>query len=156
MTKTKAKREPTYLLDCVLPPTDVTADGFLAKHRLPRSVLQKRINQRCLKRFSWHISANRVSLNFHPSLTKLRQCGRSMAGGGTYVSNHIEPKPSMHARSKLNLLAFCSGTRIKSLARLTARTDRFRACCAAQQRAERRHRNADPTPGDCFSRERFV
>jgi hypothetical protein len=32
MTKTKAKREPTYLLDCVLPPTDVTADGFLAKH----------------------------------------------------------------------------------------------------------------------------
>lgn len=33
MTKTKAKREPTYLLDCVLPPTDVTADGFLAKHR---------------------------------------------------------------------------------------------------------------------------
>jgi hypothetical protein len=34
MTKTKAKREPTYLLDCVLPPTDVTADGFLAKHSL--------------------------------------------------------------------------------------------------------------------------
>jgi hypothetical protein len=34
MTKTKAKREPTYLLDCVLPPTDVTADGFLAKHTL--------------------------------------------------------------------------------------------------------------------------
>jgi len=33
MTKTKAKREPTYLLDCVLPPTDVTADGFLAKHK---------------------------------------------------------------------------------------------------------------------------
>jgi len=33
MTKTKAKREPTYLLDCVLPPTDVIADGFLAKHR---------------------------------------------------------------------------------------------------------------------------
>jgi hypothetical protein len=33
MTKTKAKREPTYLLDCVVPPTDVTADGFLAKHR---------------------------------------------------------------------------------------------------------------------------
>jgi hypothetical protein len=32
MTKTKAKREPTYLLDRVLPPTDVTADGFLAKH----------------------------------------------------------------------------------------------------------------------------
>jgi hypothetical protein len=32
MTKTKAKREPTDLLDCVLPPTDVTADGFLAKH----------------------------------------------------------------------------------------------------------------------------
>jgi Family of unknown function (DUF6496) len=32
MTKTKAKREPTYLLDCVLPSTDVTADGFLAKH----------------------------------------------------------------------------------------------------------------------------
>jgi hypothetical protein len=30
----KAKREPTYLLDCVLPPTDVTADGFLAKHNL--------------------------------------------------------------------------------------------------------------------------
>jgi hypothetical protein len=33
MTKTKAKREPTYLLDCVLPPTDVIADGFLAKHK---------------------------------------------------------------------------------------------------------------------------
>ena len=33
MTKTKAKREPTDLLDCVLPPTDVTADGFLAKHK---------------------------------------------------------------------------------------------------------------------------
>jgi hypothetical protein len=32
MTKTKAKSEPTYLLDCVLPPTDVIADGFLAKH----------------------------------------------------------------------------------------------------------------------------
>ena len=32
MTKTKAKREPTYLLDCVLPPTDVIAEGFLAKH----------------------------------------------------------------------------------------------------------------------------
>jgi len=31
MTKTKAKSEPTYLLDCVLPPTDVIADGFLAK-----------------------------------------------------------------------------------------------------------------------------
>src|SRR5689334_12640536 len=34
MTKTKAKREPTYLLDCVLPPADVTADGFLAKHNI--------------------------------------------------------------------------------------------------------------------------
>ena len=30
----EAKPEPTYLLDCVLPPTDVTADGFLAKHSI--------------------------------------------------------------------------------------------------------------------------
>ena len=36
------------------------------------------------------------------------------------MSNHIEPKASIHTRSKLNLLAFCSGTRMKSVARLTA------------------------------------
>jgi phospholipase C len=36
------------------------------------------------------------------------------------VSNYIEPRPSIHARSKLNLLAFYSRTRRKSLERLTA------------------------------------
>jgi hypothetical protein len=41
MTKTKAKREPTYLLDCVLPPTDVIADVFLAKNKLMKLVDMK-------------------------------------------------------------------------------------------------------------------
>ena len=36
------------------------------------------------------------------------------------MNNHIARKLSIHARLKLNLLAFCSGTRIKSMARLTA------------------------------------
>src|SRR5689334_13319989 len=31
MTKTKAKSEPTYLLDCVLPPTDVIAERFFGE-----------------------------------------------------------------------------------------------------------------------------
>jgi hypothetical protein len=43
MTKTKAKREPTYFVDCVLPPTDVTADGFLAKHHTQH--MQKALDQ---------------------------------------------------------------------------------------------------------------
>jgi hypothetical protein len=31
MTRTKAKPEPTYLFDCVLSPTEVTADGFFGE-----------------------------------------------------------------------------------------------------------------------------
>jgi hypothetical protein len=49
MTKTKAKREPTYLLDRVLPPTDVTADGFLAKHRSSLDILKRQSYEMTIK-----------------------------------------------------------------------------------------------------------
>jgi hypothetical protein len=86
MTKTKAKREPTYLLDCVLPPTDVTADGFLAKHNGLPSYFYA-INFRC--------QANKVSgvtivatcaSNFRPSIFALAARRRSLAVAESHPS----------------------------------------------------------------------